>query len=264
MNRDKNYLLSSVSKALDILDLLSRFENLGVSEISEKTKINKASTFKLLYTLEKKGYIYKTSNLKYKLGIKFAHYGSIVLENQNIFTLIKPYLQKLRDKHNETTHLGILDDDFNVIFMVKESSNSTIQMTSKIGHKLPFYVTSMGKVLMASKLNNEIKEKLKNYKLKKYTENTITDYDDLIKVLLDVNEKGFAVDIEESEEGLVCFAVPIKDLKGETIAAISISGPSIRMRNNRNSLINSLKETSVEVSKALGYKEKNNNKIDKK
>jgi DNA-binding IclR family transcriptional regulator len=248
--------MSSVYNSLEILDLLSQHEQLGVSEISKETKIGKASVFRMLYTLEKKGYVHKTTDSKYKLGIKFAHFGSIVLEKQNIFRLIRPFLRQLRDKHKETTHLGILDEDLNVIFMVKEASNTTMQMASKVGYKLPFHATAMGKIMIANKMDDEIIiEKLKNYDYIKYTENTIVDYNNLMDQLTIVKEQGYGVDNEESEYGLVCFAAPIKDLSGQVIAAISISGTYVRMLNNKEELINSIKQTAYEVSTSLGYKE---------
>jgi IclR family transcriptional regulator, KDG regulon repressor len=79
MSEDK-YLLSSVSNTLDILDLLSKHKELGVSEISRELNIGRASIFRMLYTLDKKEFVLKTPNAKYRLGIKFALYGSIVLK----------------------------------------------------------------------------------------------------------------------------------------------------------------------------------------
>lgn len=252
MEKDK-YLMSSVFNTLEVLDLLSKYDELGVAEISKILNMGKASVFRMLYTLEKKDYVHKTSDAKYKLGIKFAQYGSIVLDKQNIFTLIKPFLQKLRDKYNETTHLGILDDDLNVIFMAKESSKASIQMTSRVGLKLPFYATAMGKVLVANKLNDEMKEKIKCYNLVRFTDNTITTYDELIELLKQIKDQEYAEDLEESEDGLICYAVPIKDITGDTVASISISGPSVRMIDNKENLLVSLKETANEVSTAMGY-----------
>jgi DNA-binding IclR family transcriptional regulator len=79
MSGDK-YLLSSLSNTLDILDLLSKHEELGVSEISRELNMGKASTFRMLYTLDKKGFVFKAPDAKYRLSIKFAIYGSVVLE----------------------------------------------------------------------------------------------------------------------------------------------------------------------------------------
>jgi len=253
MAKDK-YLLSSVYNALEILDLLSEHKELGLTEISNKLQLGKASVFRMLYTLEKKKYVYKTTDAKYRLDIKFAHYGQKVLKRDNNINVIRPYLKELRDKNNETVHMSILDiSDYNIIIMDKEQSNSTIQMASRIGEKLPSYCTAMGKVLLASNLDEELENKIFSLKLEKRTDNTITDPNELIKMLKKVKEQGYAEDLEESEEGLVCYAVPIKNISGKTIAAISFSGPSARMRQKKDQLIKSIKETAEEISKSMGY-----------
>lgn len=76
----KPYLLSSVNNALKILDLLSVRDNIGVAEISRLLKLDKASVFKMLYTLEHRDYVIKTAGAKYRLGIKFTNYGNLVAE----------------------------------------------------------------------------------------------------------------------------------------------------------------------------------------
>lgn len=254
MGEDK-YLLSSVYNTLEILDLLSMHDTLGVAEISKALKMGKSSVFKMLYTLEKKGYVQKMPDAKYMLGIKFAHYGSIVLERKNEFSFIKPYLRMLRDRHNETAHLSVLDRDYNIIFIDKESPSASMQMSSRRGAKLPAYCAATGKVLLAGIKEPELKDALESLELNKKTENTITDPDLLLKEIEKVKEQGYATDAEESEIGLICYAAPIIDIYHNTVAAISISGPSGRMKQNSEYLIDSVKEVALEISKAMGYTE---------
>lgn len=251
------YLMSSVYNTLEVVDFLSHHEEVGVAEISKALNLGKASVFRMLYTLEKKNYVFKTSDAKYRLGMKFAHYGTIVLEKLDITSIIKPYLIKLRDEYNETVHLGILDDDLKVIFIAKESSTSTIQMTSRVGSRMHFHATATGKVLLSNKLDEEMENRIRSYNLEKLTENTITDNDKFIKSLEKVKEQGYGDDLEESEVGLTCYAVPIKDISGKVIAGISMSGPTARMEKNKDRLLLSLKETANEASIAMGYKEIN-------
>lgn len=255
IEKDDKYLMSSVNNTLKVLDLLSVNIEMGVTEIANSIGLSKSSIFRILYTLEKNEFVFKTSNLKYRLGIKLAYYGSIVTENLNIINLIRPFLQELRDTHNETAHLGILDDDLNIIFMAKELSSSTIQMTSKVGHKLPFYISAMGKILVANQMDNHLLEILREYNYIKYTNNTITKYDEIVEMLNTIREHNYSIDEEESEEGLTCIAVPIRDFTGRVIAAISISGPTQRINRNRDSLINDLKLTGEKASYSMGYKE---------
>lgn len=77
LEKDGQYLLSSLSKALEVLDLISRYDGLRAVDISKKLSLNSTSTFKMLYTLEKYRYINKTEDSKYRLGIKFIIYGSL-------------------------------------------------------------------------------------------------------------------------------------------------------------------------------------------
>lgn len=252
MGKDK-YLMSSVYNTLEVLDLLSKHEEMGVAEISKELNMGKASVFRMLYTLWKKDFVHKTSDAKYKLGIKFTHYGMIVLERQNILSVIKPFLKRLRDEHNETTHMSILDDDYNIIFMHKELSDSSIQMTSRIGAKKPSYCTATGKVLLASLTDSELDNAIESFEFVRKTNNTIMNKNDLIGELIRIRNQGYGEDLEESEIGLICYAAPVKDITGKAIAAISISGPSVRMRQNRVVLIESIKETAEEISEIMGY-----------
>lgn len=253
MGKDK-YLMSSLYNALKVLDLLSEHDELGVTEISKALHISKTGVFKMLYTFEKKKYVAKTTDSKYRLGIKFVDYGSIILERQNILDLARPFIQRLRDKHNETTHLGVLDDDLDIIFMLKEASTASIQMASRVGSKMPFYATAAGKTLVANNLDEEIKDKIRSYSFVKFTENTITDYERLNNQFKKIKEQGYGEDLEEYEIGLTCYAAPIKDVNGNTVAAISISGPTKRMKKSKEQLIGSLKETANKLSRALGYR----------
>ncbi|MEL7564086.1 MAG: IclR family transcriptional regulator [Dehalobacterium sp.] len=252
---NNKYLLSSVSNTLDVLDLLSKHDELGVAEISKELNMGKSIIFRMLYTLEKKAYVQKTPQAKYKLGIKFAHYGSIVLSRQNEFSIIKPYLQKLRDEFNEATHWAILDSDYqNIIIIDRELSNTPIQMASRAGAKLPSYASATGKVLLAGLLNEDTEKNIRALKLEPKTDNTIIDHDKLIAELKKIKAQGFGIDFEEGEGGRVCFAAPILDINNETFAAISISGASDRMRKNEELLIKSIKDSAEEISKTLGHK----------
>lgn len=252
MGKDK-YLLSSVYNTLEILDLLSEHKELTLSEISKELNLGKASVFRMLYTLEKKQFIHKTPDAKYRLGLKFAHYGAKVLDRQNNIAVIRPFLEKLRDEYNETVHLSVLDTDYNITVIDKAQSNFAIQMTSKIGGKLPGYCTAMGKVLLAGMLDDELREKIYSFNLERKTDRTITDPNELIKELEKVRDQGYAEDQEESEVGLVCYAAPIKDFNGNVTAAISFSGPAQRMQQNKEKLISSIKKAAEEISKKIGY-----------
>lgn len=250
--KDKSYLLSSVCNALEILDLLAKEPVLGVAEISQRLGINKTSIFRYLYTLEASGYVFKSGDAKYMLGKKFVYMGSIVEERQTEFSLAKPELITLRDKLNETVHLSILLPDKNLMFIDKVSGTQTMQMRSQIGYQMPAYCSGSGKVLLAGLLEMGGENEIRNIKLDRKTENTITDTDQLLISLRNIIENGYGVEDGEAEEGLSCIAVPIKNRQGYTVAAVSVSGLTVSFQKKKEEYVLALKETSARVEKVMG------------
>lgn len=248
------YLLGTVTHALEILDLLNTETELSLTEICKKLELGKASAFRLLYTLEHCDYVHKTGQSKYKLGMKFAYYGSNLLGRQNLVETARPFLQALRDEFNETTHIAILDKSGqNVIVMDKEMGKSSIQMSSQIGEQLPVYCTGNGKMILAHLSSSELEPILDGMKFVKYTETTIVSREALLADLKKIRETGYSEDLEESEVGLVCYSGPIRNFQGKVVAGASISGPSVRMRQNRQAMVVAIKETTDAISKAMGY-----------
>lgn len=246
-----NYILSSVDNALQILDLLSTNYELSATEVGRRLNIAKSTAFRLLTTLESRGYVKKSTNNKYRLGMKFTYMGSIVLGRMEIIKYAHPFLEKLTKETNETTHLVILEEDNNVRFVDKVTSPSTIRMESFVGLKLPAYCTATGKVLLAYKDEDEIEEYLKTTNFVQYTQYTVKNAEELREILMQIRKNGYGVDANESEIGLTCYAAPILDPSGKAIAAISVSGPSERMYINRQKLISSTKSTASEISKSI-------------
>ncbi|MBA1335994.1 MAG: Transcriptional regulator, IclR family [Firmicutes bacterium] len=250
-NNTSNYILSSVDNALEVLDLLSSNYELSATEVGRMLNIGKSTAFRLLTTLENRGYVKKNSNNKYRLGMKFAFMGSIVLDRMEIIKHSHPFLEELTKDTNETTHLVILEEDNNVRFVDKVTSPSTIRMESFIGLKRPAYCTATGKVLLAYKDENAINEYLKNTNFIQYTQYTVKNAEELREILMQIRKDGYGIDANESEIGLTCYAAPILDPSGKAIAAISVSGPSERMYINKQKLISSIKSTAYEISNSI-------------
>lgn len=132
MEKDK-YLMSSLSNALQILDVLHDQKELGVAELNKILGFGKTSIFKMLYTLEKGRFVQKLDNSKYRLGLKFVNYGAKILKGQNLVVIARPLMEQLRDKHNETVNLAILSDNHKIIFLGQTQSKSSLVMNSTVG-----------------------------------------------------------------------------------------------------------------------------------
>ena len=255
MSKKPNQLVKSLDKALNILELVAKTNKpLGVTEISKEADINKSTVYRILATLEYRGYISQNShNEKYTTGIKLFELGSQVIGDLDLRETVKPYLENLMDLTGETVHLGILDDG-EVIYIEKVESPKTIRMYSKVGKRIYAHSTSLGKVLLAYSGEEKVDEIISEKGLPRQASNTITDPDNFKIHLRKVREQGYAVDDEENEEGIRCIAGPIFDHTGNITAAFSISGPALRITRAKIDEFSSMvKEYSGKMSRALGY-----------
>ncbi len=255
MKGKPNQLVKSVDRALNILEVVSQSkEPLGVTELSNKMDLNKSTVYRMLNTLQYRGYIAQDNeNDKYTTGLKLFELGSLVINELDLRKATISYLEDLMKLTGETVHLGILDDG-EVIYIEKVESSETIRMHSKIGKRVYAHNTSLGKILLAYSDEEVMENILNNKGLPKTTENTIIKQKKFKKHLQQVKEQGYAVDNEESEKGINCIAGPIFDHKGEITAAFSISVPKIRLNVDITKKYGDLiLEYSKRISEALGY-----------
>ena len=227
-------VVKSVSRALDIIMLISMKKGgLGVTEIANQMDINKSSVFRILSTLVQYGYVEQDRESgRYKLGYKFLEISSRLLESMDLRSEAKPFLQELESETNEVIHLVVYDEG-EVVYIEKLEGNEILRMHSKVGKRAPMHCTSVGKAILAHLPQSVVFEILERKGMAVHTDKTITDKKVIIQELTDIRKNGFALDLEENEYGITCIAVPIFNHLGKVIAAVSISGPTIRMDGNR-------------------------------
>lgn len=251
----KGKIINSIDRTLAILQLFClQKPEWGVSEISKEMNLYKSCVHNTLYTLLNRGFVIQNpDNSKYRLSIKFFELGSIVLENINLRKIAHPYVEQLSREFNETSHLGILLDG-EVISIEREKSDYALQYQIYIGKKAPLHCTGVGKLLMAFLDLDEINQIITEKGLRKFTTNTITDVNRLKKELTKIYEQGYAVDNMEHEPGVRCIAAPIRDHHSKVIASLSLSGPAIRISEEKIPVI---KEKVIEccrsISQEMGY-----------
>jgi len=256
VKRDKsNYIIQSVAHALDVLEeFRGDAVELGVTELSKKLKLHKNNIFRLLATLEARGYIEQNKSTEnYRLGLKSLELGQTFIRQMGLLRQARPTLEELAAKANETSYLAIMRNQ-DVIYLDVVEANQTVRVASRVGLRLPPFCTAVGKVLIASDSEEELRKKLPE-EIEKRTAKTITDPRLLIEHLKKVFKQGYAVDDEEYEEGVRCISAPVRDYTGSVVAAISISGPAMRMTEKKimEDLVQAVKEGGEEVSRRLGY-----------
>jgi DNA-binding IclR family transcriptional regulator len=250
------YIIQAVSHALDLLEQFhDEVDELGVTELSKRLKLHKNNVFRLLATLESRGYIEQnrvTEN--YRLGLKTLELGQTFIKQMGLLRQAKPVLADLVRECNETSYVAILKE-FHIIYLDVIETDLTVRVVPRVGSRLPAYCTAAGKVQIAYMTDEELENYLPTRELKAYTPNTITDRAELKKHLQWVAEQGYAIDNEELDIGVRCVAAPIRDYTRRIVGAISVSGPSMRFTEERmeKELIPLVKRSAEEISTKLGY-----------
>lgn len=253
MERDN--MVKSVSRALDIIHLVSMKKGgLGVTEIANQMDINKSSVYRILSTLVQYGYVEQDEDTgRYKLGYKFLEVSSKLLESIDLRTEASPYLHELEKETNEVIHLVVYDQG-EVVYIEKLEGTETLRTHSRVGKRAPMHCTSVGKAILANLPSSVVLDIIDRKGLPMHTSQTITDKDLFLNELKNVKKMGYALDLEENEPGISCIAVPIFDHLERVIAAVSVSGPTIRMTDERmKQLQGKMKEIGYKLSLRLGY-----------
>ncbi len=247
------YLLSTVSNALSVLDTLSHYKSLSLAEIHRQTGQDKSSLFRILFTLEKAGYVEKLDGPQYRLGYKFFYYGMLVEMRQDLVTVACPLLQKLAYTCRQTIHMGTLNSG-RVVTICKEESPYDLQVTARVGSNAPAYATAMGRAILAYLPEEKREAMIRDYTYKKYSAHSILSADECRLMLNEVRHDGYGTDIDDRFQGFGSVACPIFDYKEEPVGAIGVVALAQKIEDQKEDFLPELRKTAQEISRQMGYK----------
>lgn len=206
----------SVERALELMDCFTENRReIGLSELSRLVDLPKATVLRLARTLESKGYlIQQEDNQTYRLGPKVVGLSNVFLSNLDFRMIALPFMKALRDKTQETVTLYVVSGDKRLCVQRVESPH-TLRQAINIGDYLPLDLGSAGKLLVAYHGLEAIVQGVSVEEMHK------------------IRKQGFAMSVEEREEGLSSISAPIRNDKGEVIAALSVSGSAFRFTEEK-------------------------------
>ncbi|MHB1395142.1 MAG: IclR family transcriptional regulator [Clostridia bacterium] len=247
-----NKLIQSIQRAVNILKSFEKNEELGVTEISNLTKLNKSTAFNIIVTLEYLGILEQNSHTgKYKLGMELFRLGTMV--DSSVRTIAKPYMEKLVEMYSESVNL-VIREGLHVVYVEKIESPYTLRIGTTVGSKLPLYCPAVGKSILSTLSEEELNNVLDKTTFIKFMNNTVCNKEELLARLDSVRKNGFDIDIEEYEDGLVGAAAPIRNRHRRAKYAISVSGPKHRLNENMlKNIGKTLVEITNEISEKIGY-----------
>ncbi len=223
-----------IERALALLEHLASAGGwVGISELREATGQPASTIHRLLATLLARGYVTRDEyTRRYTLGPACHLLATRAQFMPDWKTLATPLLQELADLSGETANLAVLDRE-SAVYVAQAQSTRLVRMFAEIGNRIPLHATGCGKVLLAYQPAVVAAFLIEQMSLPGFTSTTITDAEQLRQELTLVRVRGYAIDNEEQEEGVCCLAVPVFDDSKHIQAAVSISGPSNRVDQQR-------------------------------
>ncbi len=242
----------SAGKALDLLFYLARKSgSISLARLSRETGMNKATALRYLTVLESRG-VTERSGAGWSLGLALFELGSHVPVRSIVVERVRPFLERLARETGESANLACLAGA-SAIYLDRAEADRSLRMRSMPGDRLPLYCTGVGKAILSLLPEERIRAILGSGPLPKINERTITDPEIVISEAIRTRETGYGLDREEYEVGLSCMAKPLRLPGSDFAGAISVSGPTARMRDPeiRERFLEFLSRAAAEAQTAL-------------
>lgn len=252
-SKNPNYL-KVVAKAFHLLEAMPEAgSSVSLSRLARQLQQPKATTFRILYTLQELGYV-QQDHVKgtYQLGERISWFARNKTR-EAIKSAARPWMEHLLSSFEQTVNLGVMDRE-RVLYVEILEGLRTIRLAATINTYAPLHSTALGKSLLAFLEPHDAELALQKHSLTRFTKKTITVIPNLMNHLKQVRKQGFAIDNEETELGARCIAAPLRDSTGKPIAAISVSGPTSHVRGvRRREIAQAVLDASQKISEQLGF-----------
>ena len=256
MKGAKRARLSSVANSLRVLGAFSgqqEEDELGITTLSQRLGLAKSTVHRLAATLTSARFLEQNeASGKYRLGLALFELGALVRRRMDVANEARPQLRELVDKTGETVQLGIIDRD-SVLYVYEMSGRQAVPTAPAVGARAPLHCTAVGKVLLAFQPADYVRD-VADRGLSANTDKTVTRRDALLAMLREVRSREYAIDDEESEAGLRAIAAPVRNQRGDVVAAVGVAAAAQRMtRKVLQNRVPTVVATAAAISQRLGY-----------
>ncbi|MBA2469349.1 MAG: IclR family transcriptional regulator [Chloroflexia bacterium] len=248
--------VKSAHRTLSILELLTRADSpLTFGEISSALGYPRSSLFGLLNTLQARRWIELDESARtYRLGVRTFEAGNAYGRSLSLLPIAMPHMRRVCHALDETVQIAVLDGRYNV-YLGKVEGKSHLRLASEVGRRLEAHATALGKMLLAGLTDEEFARLFDGVELEVFTPNTCATLTALKDELDKTRTRGYAEDNEEYTTGVRCFAVPVPNHMGRTIAALSVSFPTVRFTDAKGEEARALLWKAADgTSATLGYR----------
>lgn len=246
---------STLAKGLSVLEWLVRQREGRVSEVAQAFGIGRSNAHRTLQTLVECGWATQDpATSAYRPSVKLFELGALVEESVDLRSMLRPALAQLAAATGETIHLTALDGA-EIVYLDKFDSPLPVAAYSRVGGRAPAFCVASGKALLAALAEPREALQRRLGPLTAYTPHTVTDLDALLAQLEKVRARGWAENGQEWRLGVCGLGAPVFNARGEPVAAVGLSAPSIRFtRSHARTLGEQVLACARDASRILGFK----------
>jgi DNA-binding IclR family transcriptional regulator len=241
-----------IERMMSLLEALAgQSAPVNLKRLSMQTGLHPSTAHRILSVMVDNRLVDRTEPGIYRLGIRLIELGNLVKSRISVRQDALPYMQTLHQDLGETVNLSVRHDDEVIYIERTAGSNSMMRVVQIIGARAPLHITAVGKVFLAVDGPEKQIQYAKRTGLPKYTENTVTDAESLMRELDRVRRQGYAFDNEEAEKGVSCIGAGIYNDEGRLVAGLSVSAPSDRLEKAWAARV---KQAAEKISRAIGHR----------
>lgn len=228
---------------------------LGLTEISRLTEINKSTVYKILQSLQHHDLVaFNPETKKYSLEHGVLKLGNVFLNNLDIKNAAHPIIKELAEKSGKTVTLA-LRKDTHLVFIDRVDGNESVRFYCDIGKVTYYNSGAAAKAVFAHLTAQEQEGIIKHEPPAHFTEKTKT-WEELLEEVPSIRQKGYSISDEEVDAGVFAVGAPIFDNKGRVIAGMAIAGLKFSLSEAEiGRMILLIREHSKMISSKLGYAE---------
>ena len=233
--------------------LAATSDGMTLSELALVVGLPVSTTHRLLTTLESERFVrLDPAEGHWQIGVEAFRVGNAFARIRDLAAIARPHLRRLMEETGETANLYLAVDG-EAVCMAQVECRQTMRAIARPGGRVPMHASGVGKAILAGLEPEEVQAVLRRHGLPRLTERTIDTPRRLEAALAEIRSRGWALDDEENALGLRCVAAAILDEHGRPQAAVSVSGPSVRLPDERLAeLAAAVRRTARELTRAIG------------
>ncbi|MBB6486213.1 HTH-type transcriptional regulator BhcR [Rhizobium lusitanum] len=256
----ENAAASSVQvldRSLKLLELVAEADGAVLTDLADQSAMAPSTVHRLLTSLAQHGMVAHDSETgAWTIGVKAFEIGTAYLRFRKLSTISRPFLKQLMEETGETANIAI-EEDGDVVFISQAESHAPMRAFFRPGRRGPIHASGIGKAIISTWPDSRIEAALGEGTLQHFTEKTRDTLPALLKDLTEIRSRGWSIDDEEHTLGMRCVAAPIFDEYGDAVAGISVSGPAVRLPDEKVHALGPIVRAAAEgLTKAMGGRSK--------